>query len=347
MQEYQKRTLWILGILLLCWALFLLQEAFFVLFSAFVLASALTPLVDRLDQRLPRWLAVLLPFTLFVLIAVIVVLPIAAMAIQQLQLLVADIPTYLEQTRQWTEMWAEWARRYPALASFSPESLLATLSSQGGIVFSGFTGITLTLSKALLNLLTVCIMSFFLVLDRQKIQEYGLHFISPRYHERLIALIGHLIQSTGAFVNGQILFMASFAALITLGLYWLNVPFATLFGLFAGALTIIPILGANIAMVPTLIFAFISSGDPTQVLWVFLLFVGVQMIENNILGPLIMGKAVGLHPLAIMLAILAGGLLFGMTGIVLAIPLASCLHIIVEEGLIKPKRVLQALPNEG
>lgn len=328
--SFQAKTLWVVGLLLLLWVVFVAQEALFLLFSAFILASAMSPLVEMLDRWLPRWLAVAVPFTVLILVAVLVGLPVGSAALHQLQVLISGIPAYLDQLRRWAEELEGLGKRYPVFDGLTFNHLVAQLSSQSGAVFSGFTGVTLAISKVLINLLTALIISFFLLLDREKIQNYCLKLMSVDERERADHLLNLLIRSTGAFVNGQLMFMASFATLIAFGLYWLNVPFALLFGILAGVLTIIPIIGPNIAMVPTMIFAFVGTGDPWQMLWVLLLFIGVQIVENNFVGPLIMGKAVGLHPLVIILSILFGGLLFGLIGIVLAIPLASCLKILLE-----------------
>jgi predicted PurR-regulated permease PerM len=329
--SFQRNTLWLIALILLLWLLFQVQEVLFILFSAFILASAMAPLVDRLDTLLPRWISVLIPFAALLLIGLVVILPVGTSALYELQDLVKTVPAFLDVVRVWGEQLEGLSRQYPLLEHLTVNRLLEQISTYSGAFFSGFTGVTMAVSKVLLNLLTVLIISFFLLLDREKIQAYCLKFLPEKKKDGTDKLIHQLIRGTGAFVNGQLLFMASFAALITLGLYALNVPFALLFGLLSGALTLIPILGPNIAMVPTMAMAFIYSGDPWQVLWILLLFALVQLVENNVVGPLLMGKAVGLHPLAIIVAIIVGGLLFGMVGIVLAIPAATCINIILNQ----------------
>jgi predicted PurR-regulated permease PerM len=333
MDPFQRKTLWIVALLLVGWGVYVAQEALFVLFGAFILASAMSPLVELLDRKLPRWAAVLIPFLIFLTIGLGVILPVGEMAIQQLQWLISDLPKVLEQVRVVGDEWTALGRRYPILSNIRLEQMVSQISTQGLAVFSGFTGATLVVSKILLNVLTSLIISYFLLLDREKIQNYCLRLLSPSGRGRADALLSDLIRSTGAFVNGQLLFMASFAFLIFLGLSWLELPFALLFALAAGVLTLIPIIGPNIVLVPTMGFAYVNSGDPMQALWVLLLFVAVQVVENNFVGPVIMGKAVGLHPLAIILAIMVGGLLFGLTGIILAIPLTACLKILMEAWL--------------
>jgi predicted PurR-regulated permease PerM len=343
LEQFKQKTYWLLGLLLVLLTAYFAREVFLVVFTAFIFASALLPLVELLDKKLPRWLAVLIPYSLLLIISIGIVLPIATTALQQLQKFIADIPTYLDSLKAWLTQWSFISKRYPFLTHFSPESAAQQLSLQNALVFSGFTGLTLAISQIGLDLLTAFIISFFLVLDREKIQHYFLRFRPLREHARLNELINHLIHSTGAFVSGQVLFMASFGGLITLGLYVIGLPFPLLIGSLTGILTLIPIIGPNIAMIPAIILALLSPGGWVTAVWVLMLYIGVQVLANNIIGPWIMGRAVGLHPLAIILGIMVGGVLLGLPGIVLAIPVIACLNIILEEWFMDPEHRLEKL----
>jgi predicted PurR-regulated permease PerM len=346
--SFKSNVYWLLSLLLLVTLLYMAREGLVVVFTAFIFASAVMPLVEKLDVRLPRWLAVLIPYTLLLLVGVGLVLPIAVIGFQQFQVFLSDLPVYFDRISNWLEHWAQTNHRYAFLAHFRPEMLLQQFSLQNATFFSGFTGVTLAISQTVsqvgLDLLSALVISVFMALDRDRIQQYCLRFRPPEEHARLNALIDHLISSTGGFVTGQLLFMVSFGSLIALGLYGLGLPFAILLGVLAGVLTIIPIVGANIALIPTLVIALLTPDGWVMALWVFLLFVVVQVIENNVIGPLIMGRAVGLHPLAILLSILLGGLMFGMVGIILAIPVAACFNIILEELILNPAI---ATPKKG
>jgi predicted PurR-regulated permease PerM len=337
-EQFKNRAWWLVGLLLLLFTLYMIREALAVVFTAFIFASALLPLVEWLDRKLPRWAAVLIPFSVFMVVGIGIVMPIIGIALQQLQLFINDFPQYLEQIRLGLNDWSFLIRRYPYLARFSPEALLEQISTQNAHVFSGFTGATMVISQVALDVLSALVISVFLLLDRERIQHYFLRFYPTGQHDRLNTLIDHLIRSTGAFVTGQLLFMISFGSLIALGLYLIGLPFPVLLGFLAGILTIIPILGPNIAMIPTLVIALLTPGGVFSALWVFLLFIGVQIIENNIIGPLIMGRAVGLHPLAILISLLVGGMMFGMVGVILAIPVAACLNILLKEWFMDPER---------
>lgn len=353
MSQFKRKVYWLLGLCLLLVTLSLAREALVVVFIAFIFASALLPLVEKLNTRLPRWLSVLIPYALMFLVVLCLVLPILVLGLQQLQLFIADFPRYLDEILKWTSQWDFADQRYPLFARLNPhitaENISQFFSWQNTLVFSGFTGFTLAISQIGIDLLSSLVISIFLVMDWRKIHQYFLRFHPTRDHERLEELIEHLIRSTGAFVSGQILFMISFGTLIAVGLFMIGLPFPILLGTFAGILTLIPILGPNIAMIPTLIIALLTPGGWISAVWVFVLFIGVQIIENNIIGPWIMGRAVGLHPLAIIVSIMVGGMLFGLPGIVLAIPVAACFNIILEEWFMEPefrRRNRLILPTE-
>ncbi len=341
LKSFKRKTYWLTAFLIVLAGLFVAREALVILFVAFIFASALMPLVDNLSKKIPRWLAVVLPILLLIVLTVCIVIPVTVASFQQLNVFVNKLPLYIDSLSAWIDRLALRYPRYHFLVSIRPDILINQLSWDKLMMFSGVTGATLAFSQGVtqvgLDLLSAGVISIFLLLDRYRIQTYCLRFAPLEKHEQLNALINHLIRSTGGYLNGEMLFMVTFGSLISMGLYWIGLPFAILLGVISGFLTIIPMIGPNIALIPALLLAFITSGW-LMVFKVFLLYVVVQVIENNVIGPLIMGKAVGLHPLAIMIAILVGGMMFGMVGIVLAIPVAACLNIILHEFLIHKRQ---------
>lgn len=341
MDSFREKVFWLLGLAVTLCILYLAREAFMVLFIAFIFGSALLPIVEKLDRKLPRWLSVLIPYVVLTTLFIGIIFPIGAIIWHQLNVFIGNLPYYLDSLGAWTGQWSFISKRYPLLTQLNPDRLIQHLSTQNFFVLSRFTGMTMLITQIVIDLLSALIISMLLLLDREKIQRYLLRFQPSRNHNRINALVEHLIRSTGGFVSGQLLFMATFAGLITLGLYLIGgpfPPFAVLIGSLSGLLTLIPILGPNIAMVVAVVIALFSPLGWVGVLWVLFLFITVQVLANNIIGPLIMGRAVGLHPLAILLALMVGGLLFGIVGMVLAIPFVACLNIILEEWCMDPEQ---------
>jgi len=123
--------------------------------------------------------------------------------------------------------------------------------------------------------------------------------------------------------------MTFIAVFWAISLSIIGVPFALLIGIFSGLVSFIPYLGATISVVIPMLLALIS--DPFTVVWVILAFIIIQQIEGNILQPIVMSRAVDLHPALVVFAILIMGTLFGLVGVLLAVPLVAALQVLVRE----------------
>lgn len=128
---------------------------------------------------------------------------------------------------------------------------------------------------------------------------------------------------------GQLGSMLVIGVLSTVALYFIGVPFALLLGIFSGLVSFIPFVGPLISVIPPVLLALI--GTPVDALWVVLAYAVIQAIESYLLQPLIMSRAVSLHPAVVMFALLIMGTLFGFVGILLAVPLVATLHVLLRE----------------
>lgn len=128
---------------------------------------------------------------------------------------------------------------------------------------------------------------------------------------------------------GQLGSMLIIGVLSTVALYVIGVPFALLLGIFSGLISFIPFVGPLISVIPPLLLALI--GTPIDALWVILAYAIIQTIESYLIQPLIMSRAVSLHPAVVMFALLIMGTLFGFVGVLLAVPLVAALHVLLRE----------------
>jgi predicted PurR-regulated permease PerM len=144
-------------------------------------------------------------------------------------------------------------------------------------------------------------------------------------------------------------FLGQLAAMTFIGVFWaislslIGVPFALLIGIFSGLISFIPYLGALISIAVPVLLALIS--DPFTVVWVILAFVIIQQIEGNILQPIVMSRAVDLHPALVVFAILVMGTLFGLIGVFLAVPLVATLQVLVRELWVQRMDQIGTDPN--
>jgi predicted PurR-regulated permease PerM len=149
------------------------------------------------------------------------------------------------------------------------------------------------------------------------------------WRQRTREVLFEMYHTVQRWFLGQLTAMTFIAVFWAISLSIIGVPFALLIGIFSGLISFIPYLGATISVVIPILLALIS--DPFTVVWVILAFVIIQQIEGNILQPIVMSRAVDLHPALVVFAILIMGTLFGLVGVFLAVPLVAALQVLVRE----------------
>src|ERR671917_1349037 len=137
--------------------------------------------------------------------------------------------------------------------------------------------------------------------------------------------------------------MTFIAVFWAISLSIIGVPFALLIGIFSGLVSFVPYLGATISVVVPILLALVS--DPFTVIWVVLAFIIIQQIEGNLLQPIVMSRAVDLHPALVVFAILVMGTLFGLVGVFLAVPLVAALQVLVRELWVQKMDEIGTDPN--
>jgi predicted PurR-regulated permease PerM len=161
----------------------------------------------------------------------------------------------------------------------------------------------------------------------------------PRTREVLQALY----QTEQRWFLGQLAAMTFIAVFWAISLSLIGVPFALLIGIFSGLISFIPYVGALISVVVPVLLALIS--DPFSAVWVIVAFIVIQQIEGNLLQPIVMSRAVDLHPALVVFAILVMGTLFGIVGVFLAVPLVAALQVLVRELWVQRMDQIGTDPN--
>ncbi|MDH3924259.1 MAG: AI-2E family transporter, partial [Xanthomonadales bacterium] len=136
-------------------------------------------------------------------------------------------------------------------------------------------------------------------------------------------------QVLGAFIRGQLMVMLALGLIYTVGLWALGLDLALIIGMGAGLLSIVPYLGTIVGVIAALVAAFFQFQDVLHPVLVLAVFATGQALEGMVLTPKLVGDQVGLHPVAVIFAVLAGGQLFGFLGVLLALPAASALNVLV------------------
>ena len=161
--------------------------------------------------------------------------------------------------------------------------------------------------------------------------------------QRVREILGEMYKTVQRWFLGQLASMAIIGLLFTVAMFVIGIPFALLLGIFSGLISFIPYVGPTISVIPPVLLAL--TGNPVDALWVILAYLGIQAIEGNLVQPIVMSRAVHLHPVTLVFALLTMGTLFGFVGVFLAIPLVAALHVLLRELWIERMDQLGTDPN--
>jgi predicted PurR-regulated permease PerM len=147
--------------------------------------------------------------------------------------------------------------------------------------------------------------------------------------QRVREILGEMYKTVQKWFLGQLASMTIIGLLFTVAMFVIGIPFALLLGIFSGLISFVPYVGPMISVIPPVLLAL--TGNPIDALWVILAYLGIQAIEGNLVQPIVMSRAVSLHPVTLVFALLTMGTLFGFVGVFLAIPLVAALHVLLRE----------------
>jgi predicted PurR-regulated permease PerM len=333
-----RRWQWLLIAAIAGWLIWLLAPVL----TPFVLAALLgwlgDPWVDRLERvGRSRTMAVVLVFTLMILLLVLALVILVPMIERQIVTLIESLPTYRDWIVQRALPWVEQRTGLELVAWLDPDRLTEWVRGhwqQAGGVAATFFGYLSRSGFAVMawvaNLVLLPILTFYFLRDWDKLVERVAALI-PRDH---IATVNRLALESndvlGAFLRGQFLVMLALGAIYAIGLSVVGVKLGLLIGIIAGLISFVPYLGTATGIILGVIAALVQSGgDWNLVALVMVVFVIGQMLEGYVLTPRIVGDRIGLHPVAVIFAIMAGGQLFGFLGMLLALPIAAVANVML------------------
>lgn len=164
------------------------------------------------------------------------------------------------------------------------------------------------------------------------------NLIPPDIRPTVLELLGRMDKKIAGFVRGQLMVASILGAGYALTLFLLGLPYGVLIGFTAGFLNLVPLLGSTSGLLMGITVAWFTSGDWQFTGMVALVFVVGQLIEGNLLTPRIVGDSVGIHPLWVFFAVMAGASIAGITGMFLAVPVAACLGVLLDYAITRAKQ---------
>ena len=308
--------------------------------TPFLIAAALAylgdPLVDRLEAwKLSRTVSVVIVFTGIFFILLLIFLFLIPILETQISKLISQINPFV----QWsTGLLGPYLKDNLGIDIAVLEvGRLTDIISAHWRETGGFIRNTVsTLSKSgqviltwIANLALIPVITFYLLRDWDRMVAY-IDDLVPRSIEPTIAQLARESNDTlSAFMRGQLLVMLALGIIYSVGLSIVGLDFAVLIGMLAGFLSFVPYLGLIVGIGVAGIAVLFQTQDPLNLLWVILVFVLGQVVEGTVLTPNFVGERIGLHPVTVIFAILAGGQLFGFFGVLLALPVAAVLAVIM------------------
>jgi len=332
-----RRWFWLGGVALLFAFIYLLHPILTPFLVALLLAYLFDPVVDRLEKLgLSRTWGVVTVFALFTLIVSALLLVLIPMLAKQLVRLYELAPQMLDWLQHTAVPWVQ-SKLGLADGFWKFDKVKAAISAHMGqttdivgVVLSQATASGLALIGWLANLVLIPVVSFYLLRDWDLMMA-KIRSLLPRHREEpIMTLAGECHEVLGAFVRGQLLVMVALGFIYAAGLMLVGLELGLLIGMIAGLAAIVPYMGFVIGIGAALIAGlFQFGGDLYPMVGIVAVFMVGQALEGMVLTPLLVGDRIGLHPVAVIFAILAGGELFGFTGILLALPVAAVIMVLV------------------
>ena len=299
---------------------------------ALVLAYLMLPLVDRLSKYIPRVLAILVVYLVFIGVVVGLIAWLAPQVTAQVSDLLEQSPTYSEQVQEWSGEVTRWYDSLPIseeMRNSIENSAQSSIGAIGTAIQQGLMGALRVFSRALgfiVGLLIIPFWLFYVLKDKDR----GIAALNNMMPEkwrtdvwRILRIINGVLTS---YIRGQLLLGLVVGIASTVGLLLVGAPYALLLGIIAGITELIPVLGPVLGAIPALILAAFHPEGWLMVLKVLAVFVLVQQLENNLLVPKIQGDSVKLHPTIIMVSLVVGSQVAGLFGLIVAVPVAAILR---------------------
>ena len=318
----------LVGLVVLLYLLYLVRSVLGLLMIAIFLSVALGPAVERIRKvKLPRpasILAVFLGMFLAIfLIGLIVVPPI----VNEVEAFAGDVPQYITDIRS-NKTLREYDDKYKITKKLEDQA--KTLPSKLGEAAGALQAVTVGVFSAVIQLVTVLTITFFLLLDGGRIVNFIFAQVRPAHEDRLRAVAADIYGATGGYVAGA-LALATAAGISTyIVLSILGVPFAVPLSVLMAFFDLIPLVGSTIGGVLIGVVTLFGDFPGDTIVWVIYVIV-YQQIENSVFQPMVYRRTVNLHPLAVITAILVGSSLLGVLGALVAIPIAAAIQIALRD----------------
>ncbi|BCE00655.1 AI-2E family transporter [Marinicellulosiphila megalodicopiae] len=328
-----KKWFYILTACLILFFFYMLSPILMPFLTAMLLAYIGDPVVDRLEKKFSRTISVTITFATLSVVFLIVGLICVPILLRQIDELISTIPELLIWGQ---EIFLPWISEKTgvdtttlSLTQLSKELDLGKTSNVLAKILGSIGSSTLQIAGVLGNLFLIPVVTFYLLRDWDVLVAKIAHLIPRAYFPTTQSITLECHETLGAFLKGQLIVMCALGAIYSLGLMVIGVKFGLIIGVIAGLASIVPYMGLVVGLGIALISAFFQFDSYLPLVFVLAVFVVGQLLEGTVLTPLLVGDKIGLHPVAVIFAVLAGGQIFGFVGILLALPIAAIIMVVL------------------
>ncbi len=334
-----RRIFILAGIALILWVIYLLKPVVVPFIGAFLIAYLFSPLVDKLHKiGLPRWLSISFVFVGIGVVIFLAMWYLVPLVWQQLMYAKNNIPgnihwvnytflPWLSSTFNLVPMEIDTEQMSAAImeyiqTNYSADSIQAMVLkvAQSGLNFIQIGG----------TIVLIPIIAFYFLLDWERMLDSMRRLIPLRYEKSTLTIVGECHEVLGAFVKGQFLVMFLLGVVYAVGLQLIGLEVGIIIGMIAGLASIIPYLGFAVGIISAIVACLFQFGlDWVHLALVLVVFLIGQAIEGYILQPFLLGDKIGLSPVAVVFAVLAGAQLAGLLGMLIALPVAAIIVVLL------------------
>ncbi|MBN8480187.1 MAG: AI-2E family transporter [Xanthomonadales bacterium] len=330
------RLKWLVLVVIVAGVFWLFGPSLSPFIVAGLFAYLFNPLIERLEKRgVARAWSVSLLFLVMTLALVGIVLVLIPFIENQIGNFLRQLPTWVDWAETRAVPWIE-AHLGISLGSLDSKKLIAVLQTHWQEAGGFASNVIARVSKSgfaivawMLNLVIIPVAAFYLLRDWNVVVD-RIHALVPRSIEPVVVRLARESDETlGGFLRGQLSVMIVLGVLYGLGLWAVGISVGPLIGMIAGLISFVPYLGAIVGVLMGVVAALVQYQDWYHVMLVLIVFAVGQTLEGYVLVPKFVGDKIGLHPVAVMFAILAGGELFGFVGVLLALPVAAVVMVLL------------------
>lgn len=312
----------------------ILFETFKIIISSVIFAYLINPIVNILEKKsISRFWGVLIIYISFIAIISIISFVFVPNIIREFKNLIVDLPEYINGIYDYiNKFYLKYAKNIdnlPPIFQGIKDALIDNIGNVENSIMNSIRRITdsmFSLFSRIITFVTIPILTFYFLKDKDYFKRKVFLAIPKQYRKDTVKIAKEIDRALSEFIRGRLIVAVFVGVSTTLALLLLRVNFAFLIGMLAGIADIIPYFGPVIGIIPAVFFALLES--PIRALWVIIIFIIIQQVENDIITPKIIGESMGLHPVTVILSLIVGGGLFKIIGMLLAVPAIAVFKII-------------------